>query len=41
MFGEFHALIDHHCNGTCTKTPKCGECPIADICATGKKLGSR
>jgi endonuclease-3 related protein len=36
MFNEFHALIDHHCNGTCTKTPKCGECGIADICALGK-----
>ena len=36
MYGEYHALIDHHCNGTCTKTPKCGDCPIADICATGR-----
>ena len=35
LFGEYHALIDHHCNRTCTKTPKCGECTIADICATG------
>jgi endonuclease-3 related protein len=36
LFGEYHALIDHHCNRTCTKTPKCGECAIADICATGR-----
>ena len=36
MYGEYHALIDHHCNGTCTKTPKCGDCPIADICEMGR-----
>ncbi|NQW17951.1 MAG: hypothetical protein HQ478_10755 [Chloroflexi bacterium] len=35
MFGEYHALIDHHCNTTCQKTPKCAECPIVDICNTG------
>jgi endonuclease-3 related protein len=40
MFGEYHALIDHHCNRTCTKTPKCDDCPIADICATGRTLSS-
>ena len=35
LFGEFHALIDRHCNSTCRKTPLCGECCLKEICPTG------
>ena len=36
LFGEFHALIDRHCNSTCKKTPLCNKCCLKEICPTGE-----
>ncbi len=37
LFNEFHALLDRHGKETCTKrAPRCGECCLSELCATGK-----
>jgi endonuclease III related protein len=37
LMGEFHAVIDRHSNRICRAKPRCAECPITDICATGRR----
>ena len=33
MYNEYHALLDRHHKGACTKNdPRCGGCCLADIC---------
>ena len=36
LFNEYHALIVLNGNTYCRKTPKCGNCPLHEICAQGK-----
>ena len=37
LFNEYHALLDRHHKEACTKNnPRCGECCLVDICATGR-----
>ena len=37
LFNEFHALLDRHAKDTCAKRePRCGQCCLAELCATGK-----
>jgi endonuclease-3 related protein len=36
LFNEFHALLDEHAAGVCRPTPKCEECCLREICATGQ-----
>ena len=36
VLGEFHALLVRHAKQTCRKSPRCGECPLVDLCPTGK-----
>ena len=36
IFNEYHALLDHHHKAACTKNaPRCDDCCLQDICATG------
>ncbi|MDE2765172.1 MAG: endonuclease [Chloroflexota bacterium] len=36
LFNEFHALLDVHAATICGKrAPRCGECPLRDVCAYG------
>ena len=38
LFNEYHALLDHHAKMTCTKRqPRCQECPLVDLCPTGRE----
>ena len=37
LFNEFHALIVLNGNTYCRKTPKCGNCPLQEVCAQGKR----
>ena len=38
LFNEYHALLDHHAKVTCTKRqPRCLECPLVDLCPTGRE----
>ena len=40
MFNEYHALIVALGKYVCRKRePKCGECPLLEVCVTGKKVG--
>ena len=42
MFNEYHALIVALGKNICKKTePKCGECPLVEVCETGKENGTR
>ena len=37
VYNEYHALLDRHHKEACTKNaPKCGECCLIDVCATGQ-----
>ena len=36
LFGEYHALIDHHANVVCKKQPLCEPCCLIEICPTGR-----
>ena len=41
LYNEYHALLDAHAKETCAKrAPRCGACPLADICATGRRAGA-
>ena len=38
LFNEFHALLDRHAKGTCTKQqPRCAGCCLLELCPTGKE----
>ncbi|MFQ5472485.1 MAG: endonuclease III domain-containing protein [Dehalococcoidia bacterium] len=36
LFNEYHALIVRLGKEFCRKAPECGECPLIDVCATGR-----
>jgi endonuclease-3 related protein len=36
LFNEYHALIVRHGKDVCRKKPLCAECPLLDVCLTGK-----
>ena len=36
LFNEYHALLDEHAKRACTKTPRCPECCLRDLCPTGR-----
>ena len=39
VYNEFHALLDRHHKEACTKSaPRCSECCLRDICATGRRI---
>jgi len=38
LFGEYHALIDHHASTVCKKTPLCHGCCLVEICPTGGEV---
>ncbi len=41
MLDEHHALVKLHAQTLCTfNDPKCGECPLLDLCPTGKRQTS-
>ena len=35
LFNEYHALLDQHAKVACAKAPRCSECCLQDVCATG------
>ncbi len=37
MFSEYHALIVRHGRETCRKRPLCADCPLLEVCPTGRK----
>lgn len=40
VYNEFHALLDRHHKEACTRNaPRCSECCLRDVCATGRKAG--
>ena len=36
LFNEYHALLDEHAKRACAKTPRCPDCCLRDLCATGR-----
>jgi endonuclease-3 related protein len=40
LYNEYHALLDHHASEVCRPTPRCDQCCLADICATGTNAPS-
>ena len=37
LYNEYHALLDAHAKAVCTKrAPRCAECVLRDLCATGR-----
>jgi endonuclease III related protein len=38
LFNEYHALIVRHGKDVCRKRPLCLECPLLDVCATGREV---
>ena len=37
MFNEYHALLDNLAKEVCRKrAPRCGECPLLELCPTGR-----
>ena len=41
LFNEYHALLDAHAKAVCLKRePRCGECALLDVCATGARGGA-
>lgn len=36
LFNEYHALLDEHAKRACTKTPRCPDCCLRDLCPTGR-----
>jgi endonuclease-3 related protein len=39
LFNQYHALIDGAGHYYCSGTPRCGQCPLADICGYKKGFG--
>ena len=38
LFNEYHALLDRLGSRVCLKSaPRCSQCPLQQICATGRK----
>ena len=38
LFNEYHALFVQLAKDYCRPTPKCDECPLREVCATGQTL---
>lgn len=36
LFNEYHALLDEHAKRACSKTPRCPDCCLRDLCPTGR-----
>ena len=36
LYNEYHALLDRHAKETCKREPRCGECCLRELCATGQ-----
>jgi endonuclease III related protein len=42
LFNEYHALLVALGKNYCTKrAPRCAECPLVEVCATGRENGTR
>lgn len=42
LYNEYHALIVRHGKDTCTaRDPRCGACPLAERCRTGRMVNER
>ena len=41
LFNEYHALLDEHASTVCRPTPRCDQCCLQDICATGTNAPSQ
>ena len=37
LFNEYHALLDEHAKRACTKTPRCSDCCLRDLCPTARQ----
>ncbi|MCL6638933.1 MAG: endonuclease III domain-containing protein [Firmicutes bacterium] len=37
LFNQYHALIDGAGHYYCSATPRCGKCPLAELCKNNKK----
>jgi len=38
LFNDYHALIVRHGKEVCRTAPRCGACPLAQVCATGQRI---
>ena len=38
LFGEYHALIDHHASTVCKREPLCHGCCLVEVCPTGRAV---
>ena len=36
IYAEYHALLVRHAKSTCKKRPLCGQCPLLELCPTGR-----
>ena len=36
LYAEYHALLVTHAKRTCRKRPRCPDCPLLDLCPTGR-----
>lgn len=36
LYNEYHALLVAHGKAACRKEPRCGGCPLLDLCPTGR-----
>lgn len=41
LYQRFHAGVVVHCKETCKATPKCGACPLLEVCAYGRGAEGR
>jgi endonuclease-3 related protein len=41
MFQRYHAFIVLHSKAICRATPRCGVCPITDLCETGRDAANQ
>ncbi|HEY8492091.1 MAG TPA: endonuclease III domain-containing protein [Dehalococcoidia bacterium] len=39
LYNEYHALLVAHGKAACRKEPRCGGCPLLDLCPTGRSEG--
>lgn len=37
LFAEYHALLVRHAKSACKKRPLCGQCPLLELCPTGRR----
>ena len=37
LFNEYHALLDEHAKRVCTRTPRCSDCCLRDLCPTARQ----